>query len=259
MEQKTVVEYEKEFIDLINQENSWQKLYKKPIVKQVSYCSNYARILLSLPGGAKAFFDKIKSNPIRRKSYKVSSHNGITNKGSLEKGSKFQWEVRETYGLFNFFQQNDGSFRILDYQTPMRNTNNDNEKGIDLIGFDNRHLYILEYKRKNSDESLLRSVLEAYSYRRLIDKGIIKFAQDFGCGGAEVIPAILMMEGSSQWNMYQEQLLDNNSPILSLMEELGVKAFVIKPTKEFVENMEMKRILAAEKPEFPFSVSIEPC
>ena len=145
----------------------------------------------------------------------------------------------------------------MDYQTPLKNTNKDNEKGIDLVGTDGKALYLLEYKRMISDESLLRSVLEAYSYRRLIDQGIKKFARDFGFEKADVIPAILMMEGSHQHKTYLEQ--DSNSPIIKLMNELGVKAFVIKPSKKFVENDQMKIQLAEEHPVFDFVLSIQPC
>ena len=256
-EQKTVVEYENEFLTLLNAENSFQKLYQNKIVKQTSYCNNYARILMNLPEGPKAFFDQIRSNPERQNPYKVPSHIGVTNKGELKEKTRFQWEIRETYALFNYFQKNNGSFKILDYQTPMRDTSNDNEKNIDLVGTDGKNLYLLEYKRMISEESLLRSVLEVYSYRRLINEGINKFASDFGYDETDVIPAIIMMEGSSQWKSYQKQSPD--SPIISLMKELGVKAFVIKPEKEFVENQAMKIALAEEKPEFSFSLSIIPC
>lgn len=256
--------YINELYSILKEEKSFQKLYKNQIIKHKSYFNDYSSVLLEIKGGIKQFLDQIKSNTVRKKTYNRASdgtdHNGTTNRGILSKNTKFQWEVRETIALFNYFSnkkgQTDGIW-ILDYQTPMKNTNKDKEKGIDLTGTDGKDLYLLEYKRMISDESLLRSVLETYSYRRLIDKGALKFAKDFGYEEANIIPAILMMEGSHQHKTFLEQ--NCKSPIIKLMNELGVKAFVIKPSKEFVEDSHMKEQLAEEHPEFDFELSIQTC
>ena len=248
---KAEKEYISDFKSLLEKENSFQRLYKNKIVKQSSYFNNYASLLLEK--GAKQYLDKIKSNKERSsKSYLNPSHRGETTQGNLEV-KNFQWEVRETIAMYNG-QKSEAQFKLLDYQTPLKNSNKDNEKGIDLVGTDGKDLYILEYKRFKSSESLLRSVLECYSYRRLVNAGIKKFAKDFGFPFADVIPAIIMMKDSNQYKSFIKQ--DKDSPIIKLMKVLEVKAFLIELEIPFSEDLEMKKILSSTRPVSTFGFDI---
>lgn len=62
---------------------------------------------------------------------------------------------------------------IRDYQVPLKDTNADRGVGkIDLISFNNNTdvLYLIELKYKENKETLLRSMLEIYTYYKLVDQ-----------------------------------------------------------------------------------------
>lgn len=224
------------FKERIKKQNSFQELYKKPNIKGISTYLDFSRILLEID--VNTYLNEIKPNTIRKESYKVPSHNGITEKGDLF-GKKFKWEDREVIWFFNYYSlHKDKHFRIIDYQIPMKDTNNDKEKAIDALATDGKDLYILEYKGFSSNESLLRSVLEIYSYLRLINEGLEKFKCDFGLPNAKVFPGILLMKGSTQYIEFVNQKADSNSPIIQLINILGIEVLIISTSEQFIEDRE---------------------
>ena len=80
-----------------------------------------------------------------------------------------------------FYQGNiDGLGYIFDYQTPLKEARNDSYGKIDLLGYntDDECYSVIElkYHPSGSDETLLRCVLEAYTYYKLLDINQIKSA-----------------------------------------------------------------------------------
>lgn len=69
---------------------------------------------------------------------------------------------------------------IFDYQTPLKKTQNDSYGKIDLLGYntDDECYSVIElkYRPSGSEETLLRCVLEAYTYYKLLDLKQIKSA-----------------------------------------------------------------------------------
>ena len=67
---------------------------------------------------------------------------------------------------------------IFDYQTPLKETRNDSYGKIDLLGYNNADecysVIELKYRPSGSEETLLRCVLEAYTYYKLLDLKQIK-------------------------------------------------------------------------------------
>jgi len=62
---------------------------------------------------------------------------------------------------------------IVDYQVPLKDTRQDKGLGkIDLISFDekNKTLYLIELKYKGNKETLLRAILESYTYYKIVDE-----------------------------------------------------------------------------------------
>ena len=79
-----------------------------------------------------------------------------------------------------FYQRKvDGLGYIFDYQTPLKKTQNDSYGKIDLLGYntDDKYYSVIElkYRPSGSDETLLRCVLEAYTYYKLLDLNQIVF------------------------------------------------------------------------------------
>lgn len=76
----------------------------------------------------------------------------------------------------------DGLGYIFDYQTPLKATQNDSYGKIDLLGYnkDDKCYSVIElkYRPSGSEETLLRCVLEAYTYYRLLDIKQINSAKE---------------------------------------------------------------------------------
>ena len=78
-----------------------------------------------------------------------------------------------------FYQREvDGLGYIFDYQTPLKKTQNDSYGKIDLLGYntdaDCYSVIELKYRPSGSEETLLRCVLEAYTYYKFLDLKQIK-------------------------------------------------------------------------------------
>ncbi len=78
-----------------------------------------------------------------------------------------------------FYQSKvDGLGYIFDYQTPLKETRDDSYGKIDLLGYntDDECYSVIElkYRPSGSEETLLRCILEAYTYYKLLDLKQIK-------------------------------------------------------------------------------------
>ena len=112
---------------------------------------------------------------------------------------------------------------------------------IDLLAFDEKNgvLRLLELKVPNSTETMLRCVLEAYTYLRLVDRE--KLIQDFNCGKQKNIPLdtplvacpFIYRRNSKGENGAQYQEMQEDRPKLrELMKLLEIKPLVIEENKQ---------------------------
>lgn len=95
----------------------------------------------------------------RQKTYKTASHTG----------SRMPDERREEeYIAIELFNQGEFDFigKVIDYQTPLKNTAEDVAGKIDLLSYDGKTMYILELKKPDSIETMLRCVLEGFTYMK---------------------------------------------------------------------------------------------
>ena len=125
---------------------------------------------------------------------------------------------------------------VFDYQTPLKDTNEDKGVGkIDLVSdyYDqDRKIYLLELKREDSTESLLRCALEIFTYSKQIDGA--KFLSDFNKpADAQIVPAILIFDGDAQ---HQEYKLEKSTTTNKLIKELGILVFTIAPKFEITKE-----------------------
>lgn len=71
---------------------------------------------------------------------------------------------------------------IFDYQTPLKKVRSNSYGKIDLLGYNSKDkcysIIELKYRPSGSEETLLRCVLEAYTYYKLFDLNQIESAQD---------------------------------------------------------------------------------
>jgi len=168
-------------------------------------------------------FDYIK--PItREKSYKVDTHDGIIkNKGSKREEEKIAMK------LFDLSQNQGKVFeiigKIIDYQTPLKDIQTDKAGKIDLLAYNEskKTLRILELKRPDSKETMLRCVLEAYTYLKVVDRA--KLLKDFGLPEDTEIKAcpFVFYDGEQYKEMQQDRKY-----LKDLIKKLGIEVIYLK-------------------------------
>ena len=105
---------------------------------------------------------------ITRKSlYKSPERNG-----EIRKESNRTEEIT-AMKMFNKSKQGhkyEGIGKIIDYQTPLKSKREDVAGKIDLLSYNGDVLRILELKKPDSVETMLRCVLEGYTYMMTVDR-----------------------------------------------------------------------------------------
>ena len=162
----------------------------------------------------------------RESSYKVDSHDG---KIKNEKSEREEEII--AMKLFDFSQNQGKVFdiigKIIDYQTPLKNVQTDKAGKIDLLAYNEKEnpktLRILELKKIDSKETMLRCVLEAYTYLKIVDKA--KLLKDFGLLENTKIKACpFVFYDGEQYKEMQE----DRKHLKDLIKELGVEVIYLK-------------------------------
>lgn len=113
--------------------------------------------------------------PVRPEHFKINHSNENEKLDAL----KITNRKEEILAKLLFYQGNiDGLGYIFDYQTPLKEARNDSYGKIDLLGYntDDECYSVIElkYRPSGSEETLLRCILEAYTYYKLLDLKQIK-------------------------------------------------------------------------------------
>lgn len=169
------------------------------------------------------------------------------NHEDTQTGDKDNNEKHICKRIFKAAKQDENQYKstigqIIDYETPIRNTSKDKGyKGIDMLSYhkESDTLFFLEAKRQDSDEPLLRAVLEVFTYWKVVDHE--KLLYDFKNKMPElsidpfetkVKKAVLLFEDSPIYNEY----VNNESPnTIKLMKKLGVGFYGIRETGDGYE------------------------
>ena len=171
-------------------------------------------------------FDEIK--PItREKNYKVKTHDG---KIKNEKSNREEEII--AMKLFELSQNQGKVFdiigKIIDYQTPLKNIRADKAGKIDLLAYNEEEkiLRILELKRPDSKETMLRCVLEAYTYLKVVDKD--KLLKDFGLPEDTEIKACAFVFYDGKQHKEMKEIKDNRKNLGKLIGKLGIEVIYLK-------------------------------
>ena len=165
----------------------------------------------------------------RETSYFTNGHNGMP--GSLNSNreeeliamSMFRQGVMPVVG------------KVLDYQTPIKNKRGDKAGKIDLLTFDGKIVRILELKEPDSTETMLRCVLEGYTYLKTVNTE--KLISDFNRYTDADIPVDALVKAcpfvfrlaSNGANGLQYQEMQEDRPMLKkLMQLLDIKPLYIE-------------------------------
>lgn len=117
--------------------------------------------------------------------------------------------------------------KVIDYQTPLKSKRNDEAGKIDLLAYNGDVLRILELKKPTSNETMLRCVLEGYTYLKTVDQE--KLLKDFGLPLDTVIKASpLVFYQGEQWKEWKQR----NPKLIRLMEELESEPFFLMEENE---------------------------
>ena len=160
----------------------------------------------------------------RQSSYKVKTHDG---KIKDEKSNREEEKI--AMKLFDC-SQNQGKFfdiigKIIDYQTPLKNIRQDKAGKIDLLVYNENEktLRILELKKPDSEETMLRCVLEAYTYLKVVDRA--KLLKDFGLPeDTNIIACPFVFFNGEQYQEMQKGRENLND----LIEKLGIEIIYLK-------------------------------
>ena len=164
----------------------------------------------------------------RKSSYHVAGHDGIPDNP----------DSNRTEELIAMAIMRQGELplvgRVLDYQTPLKNKKTDKAGKIDLLAYDGTILRILELKKPASEETMLRCVLEGYTYLETVDKE--KLLADFKLPSDTVIEACpFVFHGGLQWNEMQQ----DRPHLKKLMDIIRSKPYYItEKNNEYVVTEE---------------------
>jgi hypothetical protein len=148
----------------------------------------------------------------------------VTHTGEAPDGDSNRCEERSAISMYRHIYDNIGE--ILNYQVPLKDKQADKAGKIDLVSYENKGdngvLRIIEYKKDRSDETLLRCLLEIYTYFKTIDGK--KLRKDFEHENARLVPTVLVFKDSKPYQDY----LDKDQPkVKELMQKLDVELFVV--------------------------------
>ena len=137
----------------------------------------------------------------RKASYKSETHLGIYDPHST------RTEEIIAMRMFRYCQAG-GSYafigKVLDYQTPLKNTRSDKAGKVDLLAYDGKTLRLLELKKPDTPETMLRCVLEGFTYLKTADQE--KLLRDFSLPDDTQVEACpLVFQGSIPHQEMQQE------------------------------------------------------
>ena len=163
-------------------------------------------------------FNKIKLIN-REGSYRIESHDEkIINQESNRAEEKIAMK------LFDYSQNKGEIFdkigKIIDYQTPLKNIQTDDAGKIDLLAYneDTDTLRILELKKSDSKETMLKCLLEVYTYLKIVNK--VELLKDFGLPKDTIVKAspLVFFEG-----MQYKEMQEDRKNLKKLMEKMEIE------------------------------------
>ena len=164
----------------------------------------------------------------RKSSYKTIGHDGEYDSNSNREEEIIAMQIfnqSKKIGAFDFIG------KIEDYQTPLKSTNEDDEVGkIDLLSCDGNIIRILELKKPDSKETMLRCVLEGFTY--LKTAACKKLVENFGYDPekVEVKACPFVFYGGAQ----HKEMMEDRPKLRNLMDLLDSKPYYIKKEDKYV-------------------------
>lgn len=167
---------------------------------------------------------------------RTSSYRQPTHDGKFNPTSNRAEEIMAMQ-MFNYCKAGDyfpWIGKIIDYQTPLKAKRTDTAGKIDLLAYDGETLRFLELKRPDSEETMLRCVLEGYTYLRTANPA--KLLSDFDLpAGTRVVAGPLVFNQGNQW----AELFEDRPHLKRLMALLGSEPFAYDEHSMIVEQYDV--------------------
>ena len=197
--------------------------YKQPFINYNGRTNNtneyYTEVVADfLCGNISAYINGIPQIT-REASYKTAGHDGAFDADTPREEEKIAMEMfkQSKTGVSYDYIGN-----IIDYQTPLKNKRTDVAGKIDLLSYDGKTLYILELKKPDSEESMLRCVLEGFTYMQTVNKE--KLLDNFSLPSDTIIKASPFVFRNKQQH---EQMTEDRPHLFKLMQLLDSKPYYI--------------------------------
>ena len=158
----------------------------------------------------------------RERTYKTPGHDGRVDNPDSPR--------REEVLAKSLFRREVGALgRVLDYQVPIKNVRDDAAGKVDLVSDDGEHFYLLELKKPDTGETLLRCVLEILTYRAQIDEEHLleSFQGDLPGEARSVEPAVLIFRQGQAAKDLRAVRAGTRPRLAALMERHGVRVFLL--------------------------------
>ena len=154
----------------------------------------------------------------RESPYKTPGHDGVIK--DLDSGRE-----EEIIAMKMYDKEYDFVGKMIDYQTPLKNKREDEAGKIDLLAYDRTTLRILELKKPDSVETMLRCVLEGFTYLKTAN--IAKLLADFKLPSSTIVKACpFVFRNGEQHSEMSEQ----RPHLKRLMDLLDSKPYYISET-----------------------------
>lgn len=193
--------YQQNFVNYLGQTSDTKDFYTEITAE---WCLRHLDLLNRIP------------QITRRTSYRTETHDGCSVNSSSNRTEEHIAMAMFRQGCLPLLG------RVLDYQTPLKNTSTDKAGKIDLLAYDGATLRILELKKPDSTETMLRCVLEGWTYLKTVDTA--KLLRDFS------LPADTPVRASPFvfLNGQQHREMSQHRPQLNLlMEQLDSRPYYI--------------------------------
>lgn len=165
----------------------------------------------------------------RKDSYNIETHNGDFDNNSrrIEEITAMKiYKQCNPNGRNGAKEKLDYIGSVIDYQTPLKSVKKDKAGKIDLLADDGKQLIILELKRPDSKETMLRCVMECYTYLKTVNhKDLISsFVKDEKLReNYSVSASPFVFKDGAQYREMQE----DRPNLKQLMELLSIKPYYI--------------------------------
>jgi len=162
-----------------------------------------------------------KIDQINRDNYNVDTthngkHNGDTNRKEEIFAIQLKGKKLEKLGL------------VIEYQVPLKEKRSDNAGKIDLVTSTNESVYIVELKYIDNKDTLLRAMLEIWTYYKQLNK--VNFLNSFKLLKQNKIEdirkAVLLSVGCNAYNEAKE--LSKRPKLKQLAKALDVDIFLLE-------------------------------